>query len=181
MSRVEVPHALQDRVAAKLRTGCDILNKHFSVAYPVPRVDYNVDSMAAGYATESEWLIEFNGRLLIENADQFIDEIPYHELAHLYADRVLIAAQPAQLHRRVHCGDWRRAMSALGADPHIYHSFDVSRYRRQPHVYTCESCWTTHNMSHYKHKRLQENKLAYKCTICDGDSKILLYDSKKQG
>jgi SprT protein len=173
--RVEVPQGLQDSVVEKLQWGRRELNQHFSVDLPLPRVEYSVDSMAAGYAVESEWLIELNGRLLVENTAAFIDEIPLHELAHLYADRVLISKQPPQPRRKVHCDDWQYVMGVLGQAPRVYHTFDVSRYRKEYHTYICENCWTICNLGHIKHKRLQRDGAAYKCTSCPDKLGPLLY------
>ena len=121
MKSTRLPIALQQAVMRCMREKLQLANQKLDTTYPEPEINYQQRGTSAGTAYLQYWQIRLNPVLLIENQQQFIDEVVPHELAHLLVYRRFgRAAAP-------HGKEWRWMMeSILGVPPRRTHPFTVT-------------------------------------------------------
>ena len=96
-------------------------------------------------------------------ADNLAVTVP-HEVAHYVTDCVF-----GLRHIRPHGREWRRLMQAFGADPQVTCRYDltgipVRNYRRFGYRCGCR----THELTAYRHNRVQRRQATYLCRQCGG-------------
>jgi SprT protein len=176
MERVEVPDELKKRINEKIAEGLAICFREYGKRFPFPTIHYSVYNSAAGYADSDTWEIFLNPVLLINNIDQYIDEIPLHELGHLIADKIFPLRPYKGKKRRIHGKRWIAVMDALGCKYDSTHSFDVSMFTKSPHVYQCIKCGREHHFGTVRHTRMQKNRAYYRCSEgCSNERPNLKY------
>lgn len=78
-----IPIAQQQAVMQCLRNALAQANAQLKTQYPEPKISYQQRGTTAGTAWLQDWEIRLNPVLLLENGQEFIDEVVPHELAHL--------------------------------------------------------------------------------------------------
>lgn len=172
--RVKVPADIQKRVADKLAEGLVIASRHYNQSFSMPHVSYKLRGMVAGYAKASQWSINLNAQLLIENVDDFIDRTVPHELAHLICDRVypqslgITFTRSGRIRRQKresHGYNWQSVMRVLGCDDITRcHTYDVTNSKVQKKngkqfQYRCTKpgCGVSFPVGPKRHRRLQQD------------------------
>ena len=140
-----VPADVQQRVEGRLRECIAIAEKTYNQKFEMPKVSYNVRGGTAGYAHLSDWAVDFNAILLMENLDTFIHRTVAHEMAHLVDSQLHPGNHyvGAYQRRSLHGASWKRIMLTFGVEPSRCHSYDTTNSR-------------------IKRKR----QFQYKCTVC---------------
>ncbi|MCE0494135.1 SprT family zinc-dependent metalloprotease [Vibrio salinus] len=133
-------------------------NRHFSVSYPLPEINFRLRGKSAGKAYLQKNEIRLNKRLFSDNYQAFIDEVIPHELAHLVAFQYFGKVKP-------HGKEWKYIMSEVfGSPARATHQFDVSAVAGKQFTYQCHC--STHLLSIRRHNNVQRGKAEYRCRRC---------------
>lgn len=160
--KIRVPVALIRKVEHKITKGLRAAQKAYGVKFPRPKIEYNVDSTVAGWASFDDWTIWLNPTLLYYSPDKFIEEIPLHELGHLLAD----ALETPRIKRQKqgdHGPHWQSVVETIGGVALPHHDFDVTMFMKSPFVYKCEECGMEYHFGTRRHHGAQRGTV-YMCT-----------------
>ncbi|QIQ22402.1 SprT family zinc-dependent metalloprotease [Zophobihabitans entericus] len=158
MSRIHVPIRLQQQTLLSLRTHLAVANEKLNTDYPEPKVVYRKKGTIAGSAHLTDWLIQINSILLIENEQTFIDEVIPHELAHLLTFKHFGKVPP-------HGKEWKWMMNdILQINPQRTHNFSVRSVQKNTYEYRCPC--QIHLLSTKRHNKILQTHIKYVCKNC---------------
>jgi SprT protein len=145
-----VMRCLRDKLAqANLKLGRD---------YPEPKLVYHQRGTSAGTAWLDTYEIRLNPVLLLENEQEFIDEVVPHELAHLLVWKTFGRVSP-------HGKEWKWMMeSVLGVPARRTHRFELGSIRTNTFPYRCKC--QQHQLTVRRHNRVVRGEAVYRCTQC---------------
>ena len=137
---------------------------------PIP-IFFDLRGSSAGMyqRTGSRRKIRFNPWLFAKYYQHSIEQTVPHEVAHYITDYLW-----DRKNLRPHGREWKSVMLALGAQPKVTASYDltgipVKKYQR--FAYSC-SC-KIHQLTIIRHRRLKSGKADYRCRSCRGELKAL--------
>lgn len=157
-SKIRLPIQLQQSVMSCLRENLQLANQRLNSQYLEPTIVYRKKGTIAGTAHLTEWMIQLNSLLLLENGQPFIEEVVPHELAHLLVFQHFGKVKP-------HGKEWQWMMKEiLGKAPQRTHHFSVKNSQKITYNYKC-AC-QIHQLSTIRHNRIKNNKLNYICKKC---------------
>lgn len=141
-------------VEAKLRASIKLAEEKYGQEFAYPVVLYTKRGTTAGTAHTTNWEVNFNAVLLMENTADFLARTVPHEMAHLidyqlhpenFESRLTVtrSGRYKRSKRSVHGPTWQNIMRAIGADPSRCHSYDVSNAKVKKrtgakHVWKCK-------------------------------------------
>ncbi|HBO21708.1 MAG TPA: SprT family zinc-dependent metalloprotease [Providencia sp.] len=161
MKTIRVPIFLQQRVMQTLRAKIALAEQKLEQKFPEPIVNYKQRGTTAGSAYLKEWEIRINPILLIENPDNFIDEVVPHELAHLLVYRVY-----GRKGILPHGNEWKWMMqNVLEVSPSRTHNFSVSTVKSKTFTYHC-ACPSNHELTIRRHNKVVRGENQYLCKKC---------------
>lgn len=161
MKSIRVPIFLQQQVMRVLREKLALAEQKLEQTFPEPVVNYKQRGTTAGSAYLKEWEIRINPTLLIENAENFVDEVVPHELAHLLVYRVFGRNGIAP-----HGKEWKWMMQhVLKVDARRTHNFAVSSVKSKTFAYYC-ACPKTHELTIRRHNKVVRGENQYLCRQC---------------
>lgn len=129
--------------------------------FPEPTVNYKQRGTTTGSAYLKEWEIRLNAVLLLENGDNFIDEVIPHELAHLLVYRVYGRRDIAP-----HGAEWKWIMEhVLKVPASRTHCFEVTSVKSRTFHYHC-ACAVTHELTVRRHNKVVRGESQYLCRKC---------------
>lgn len=141
-----------------LRDKLHLAHQHFTARFPEPKIIYQQRGTSAGTAWLHAWEIRLNPVLLIENQQQFIDEVVPHELAHLLVFHQFGRVPP-------HGKEWRWVMeSVLQVSARRTHQFEISSVQSKTFPYRC-AC-QQHHLTVRRHNRVLRGESEYRCRQC---------------
>lgn len=160
---VEVPPEVKQEVTQRVLWALVRAGKAYDKTFEVPTIVYDKQGKVAGTARFSEWKININSILLMENKEDMIEHTVPHEVAHLVAYKLFGTRIQS------HGLEWQRVMGVLGLPADRCHQYDTtnSRVRTKPTVlYHC-SCGKEFKLGLVRHRRHQAsgNKTFY-CKLC---------------
>lgn len=151
-------HHLNIQIARRLRACLDLAERHFNRTFPIPSVNFNLRGMKAGVAYLQQNEIRLNRTLLLENNEDFLQQVVPHELAHLIVYQQHGRVQP-------HGKEWRFVMQQLfRLPPDACHQFDIQSVQGKTVAYRCDC--QTHQLSLRRHQNIVKNKVRYHCRLC---------------
>lgn len=154
MKSPRLPIALQQAVMHCLRDKLARANQRLDSQYPEPHVVYQ----QRGTVWLALYEIRLNSVLLLENQQDFVDEVVPHELAHLLVWKYFGRVAP-------HGKEWKWMMeSVLGVPAHRTHRFNVDSVRSGTFPYYC-SC-QPHQLTIRRRNRVLRGEAEYRCTRC---------------
>lgn len=158
MTTLRLPIATQQAVMRCLRHYLALANRHLETEYSEPKVTYRQRGTTAGTAHLTHWEIRLNAVLLVENGQQFIDDVVPHELAHLLVYRQFGRVSP-------HGNEWQWMMEkVLGVSATRTHCFDVMSVQGKTFTYIC-NC-QTHQLTIRRHNKILRKESEYRCKHC---------------
>jgi len=137
---------------------------------PIPILfDLRGTSSGMYQRTGKQRKIRFNPWLFAKYFQQCIEQTVPHEVAHYIADSVW-----AKKRIRPHGREWKSVMLALGAQPKVTASYDltgvpVKKYQRFAYSCGCK----IHQLTLIRHRRLEAGKTDYRCRSCQGQLKLV--------
>ncbi|OAT34803.1 SprT family protein [Proteus myxofaciens ATCC 19692] len=159
MKTVRVPIALVQSIMRTLREKLQQANIYLNTNYPEPTLLYNQRGTIAGSAYYANWEIRINPTLLIENKQNFIDEVIPHELAHLLVNKHFGRVAP-------HGKEWKWMMeTVLQVSAKRTHHFDISNVCAKTFSYAC-LCEEIHQLTIRRHNKIQRGETQYRCRHC---------------
>lgn len=195
---MKVTAQIKQRVEAKLRQGIATIEQHYKRKLEMPAIRYNLRGATAGRASYTEWYIQLNPVLLMENLEDFIARTVPHELAHLATDRIYPEAHNRgdndeaagifrmmslrgrrfrRPKREIHGTRWQEIMRVLGVKDitrcHQYDTTNVSQ-RKARHEYKCAGCGTIVTCGPKVHKQLQLKPDSRWHKSCRGERLVLV-------
>ncbi|SUB81403.1 SprT-like family [Pragia fontium] len=158
MTTLRIPIASQQAVMRCLRHYLALANAHLDSQYPEPKITYRQRGTSAGTAHLTLWEIRLNTILLVENGQQFIDEVIPHELAHLLVYRQFGRVSP-------HGSEWQWMMEkVLGVPASRTHNFNVRSVQGNTFPYSC--LCQTHLLTVRRHNKILRKESEYRCKKC---------------
>ena len=142
-----------EKVIRRISEVYAIAERAYGRSFAFPRITFNVRGKAAGRAYFYQNRIALNLQMLLENGQNFIDDTPGHEAAHLISFNVY------GIHTKPHGREWQSVMRVIGQAPNCTHSF-----KTQGFVYFC-SC-REHNLSTRMHNSIQQQLQTRICRHC---------------
>lgn len=128
----------------------------YGVPFTFPIVSFRLKGRRAGYVVVILNKLALNNALLHDHGEDFINDTPGHEAAHLIAYAVYgYNIEP-------HGQEWKKVMiKVCGQEPTRCHLLEV----KTNHEYFC-SCDKTIYVSTTKHNRILRGQGRYSCNIC---------------
>lgn len=161
MKTIRVPLFLQQQVMRTLREKLALAEHKLEQSFSEPTVNYKQRGTTAGSAYLKEWEIRLNPSLLIENTEQFIDEVVPHELAHLLVFHVFGRKGIAP-----HGKEWKWMMQhVLEVTAKRTHNFAVTTVKSKTFRYRC-ACEMTHELTIRRHNKVLRGENQYLCRKC---------------
>lgn len=150
--KMQVADAVQ-KTTERIGTVYEIASKTYGRNFAFPQITFNVRGRAAGRAYYYQNRIALNMKMLLDNGQDFVDDTPGHEAAHLIAFRLY----GRQI--RPHGREWASVMRTIGQKPERTHDFEISGFS-----YFC-SC-RTHILSTRMHNSIQRDLKSRICVHC---------------
>lgn len=142
----------------------EIAEKNLPRNFTRPQVSFNQRGKIAGSARLQSNQIRLNPVLLVDNTQQFLDEVIPHEICHLLVFQLYGRVKP-------HGAQWQTLMKELyGLTPKTRHTMDVSKVQGKTFLYQC-GCGTT-ELSVRRHNKVTRGQQRYGCKKC---GEILVY------
>lgn len=168
MTTDELKKACLERIDTVYRQCEAMYNKKFTR----PAVSFKLVGRVAGRAFYYRNRISLNLQLLIENGEDFVNDTPGHEAAHLIA----FALHGGDI--RPHGSEWREIMLDIGQNPNRCHNFKTTPARiHKKHVYFCVC--KKHEVSTTLHNRMLRGR-RYICKKCGAYLKWEKYEKAKE-
>lgn len=129
-------------------------------AFPRPQVSLKLRGRSAGIAEGHLNRLRFNQQLLLENQQDFIQQVVPHEVAHL------VAWQLFGRRIRPHGPEWRRIMEEVfKQQARRTHTFEVRQAAGQCFVYHCGCVGHEHHLTIRRHNKIGRGQ-GYLCRLC---------------
>ena len=77
------------QILRRIQYGLQVTEEYFKQVFIPPQIHYELKGVKAGVAYLQRNTINFNRTLLLENSEEFIQQVVLHELAHIVARRNL--------------------------------------------------------------------------------------------
>lgn len=158
---------LQANVIAATREWIQLARDLYQHPFADIPVLFNLRGLSAGmYSVKGrERLIRYNPHHFAKYFQLNLTETVPHEVAHYIAD-ILYGLNRI----RPHGEEWQAIMRRFGVEPKVSCDYDMTGIpvrQTRTHTYYC-TC-NTHQLSSYRHKRIQQGKARYYCLSCKGE------------
>lgn len=168
MLTLEQKSAVYERVDHFVKMG----NEKLGTDLEGPHVRFDKRGTCGGTACYSLNELNFNAGLMIDNWDEYMNQVIPHEVAHLLKAHVYGEHRKGKLHSP-HGVYWQRIMVMLGVNPDRTHNMDVSKVAYAPrpktkHVYMCPCCDKEFVISQVRHNKMLRGRADYQ--HCRGTS-----------
>lgn len=144
-----------------------------------PHVRFDKRGTCGGTADTSINELNFNAPLMLDNWDEYLNQVIPHEVAHLVKGAVYGTERKGEL-MRSHGTYWKRIMRTFGIEPDRTHKMDTSsvatKSPKRKHMYQCECCGKELVMSSVRHNKMLRGRANYRHTPC-GDAGTLVHTS----
>jgi len=149
--------ALKARAIKKVEWCLEKVKTELQVSLHMPEVTFDLRGRTAGYAYWVRNKIHLNGYLLAKYADEFIEEVVTHEMAHLVAYNLTPRKKI-----KPHGNEWKQVMLFFGREPNRCHSFKTKPARRTQQFLVACAC-STYTFGPTRVKRMKSGSV-YRCT-----------------
>ena len=155
MLTLEQKSEIYIRVDHFISIACDAYNRELEG----PHVRFDKRGTTGGTANCSLNELNFNAGLMVDNWDEYLNQIIPHEVAHLVKGAVYGTERKGEL-MRSHGTYWQRIMCQFGIEPDRSHSMDISKVQqpKRKFVYECECCSVEFVLSSVKHNRIERSR-----------------------
>lgn len=168
MSVILIPNDLINQLEDSLSHYLKKAELAFECSFPTPELSFKVRGKTAGKAYLQQWQIRLNPTLLMENQQDFIEQVIPHELAHLITYHQFGRVRP-------HGKQWQYVMMHIfNCSPDTYHAFDVSSVQGETFTYQCQC--QSHELSIRRHNKIQRQGTHYHCKRCGEQLTLKLKD-----
>ena len=151
-----------------------IANEEYHRELEGPHVRFDKRGSCGGTADSNLNELNFNAKLMLENWDEYINQIIPHEVAHLVKNAVYGTSRKGAM-MRSHGGYWAYIMRVFGVNPDRTHDMDVGNVAqpKRKFLYECPCCKTEFILSSVKHNKLVRGTKRYSHNTC-GETIVLV-------
>lgn len=155
----------------------DMGNAHFGTDCNVPHTRFDKRGTCGGTANYSKMELNFNAGLMVDNWDEYMNQIIPHEVAHIIKTHIYGYGKGVNSAHGLH---WKRVMRALGVEPDRTHNMDVSKVKQhksplKKYIYVCTcGCEKEVVLSAVRHNRMVRGTHGYSL---HGRNKLVLKES----
>lgn len=156
---------LQKQTIEKTNYFLNLAEKLYNVAIPQCEILFNLRGASAGvahfYYDDKCHKIRYNKVLLVQEGNDFLENVIPHEVAHIVAQHVF-GRRGTNI---AHGPSWKRVMRDFGANPERCHEYDTSacKIKRKTFAFKCEC--STHAVSSVVAKNIANGR-NYTCNSC---------------
>lgn len=161
----QVPGHIKDRINEVVVKCIVTAQDHFHRFYDIPSVDFDCRGRKAGYARGDQY-ISLNPILLMENVEEYINQVIPHELAHCIDSANGDNQRPAwhmrngrRIKRSIHGPTWKHIMRLFGLQPDRCHGMDTTNAAvrvKEKFEYQCITCKSVYKIGGVRHRKQQE-------------------------
>jgi SprT protein len=186
----QVPAHLKARLEQKVLECVLKASKHFGRNYTTPYIRYDVRGRVGGYAHGTEF-INLNPILLMENVEEYVNQVVPHEIAHCIDTANgdnrrtggIVFTRSGKMRRSkrsIHGPSWRAIMHVFGCDADRTHNMDTSNAQvktKTKYEYKCRACNKAIFVSSVRHNKQQRSLMLYGrgeywCAKCGPDGQL---------
>ncbi len=173
---MQVPQQVKDRALQIVTTCVAKAEAHFKRTYEPIQIYFDCRGRRGGFARGSRE-VHFNPVLLMENLDEYYNQVIPHEVAHCIdsangRDTITQSAwyvmSGVRKKREVHGDNWKRIMRLFGCKPDRCHQMDTANAAvriKAKFEYKCKNCDKSYFVSSVLHNRMRAGSQRY-CTKC---------------
>lgn len=133
-------------------------NQYFNRSFPIPVLSFKLRGQNAGTAHLQTWSIRLNPVLMLDNQDEFKQQVLPHEIAHLITFAVFGRVRP-------HGQEWQSVMQRVfHLRAERTHKMDVSKVTGPRFSYHCQC--QSYELSLQRHRKVIQGKARYYCKKC---------------
>ena len=150
-----------------------IASDAYNIELEGPHVRFDKRGTTGGTANCSLNELNFNAGLMLDNWDEYLNQIIPHEVAHLVKGAVYGTERKGEL-MRSHGTYWQRIMRQFGIEPDRSHNMDISKVQqpKRKFVYECKCCSIEFVLSSVKHNRIVRGHSNF--THCGGETIVFV-------
>jgi len=132
-----------------------------------PYVKFDKRGTCGGTAWYAQMELNFNAGLMVDNWDEYMNQVIPHEVAHLLKEHIY-GRGPGR--NSAHGYYWKKVMQAIGVNPDRTHAMDVSKVAmpKAKHIYVCEGCGQEIVLSSVRHNKMLRGRANYSHNKCKG-------------
>ncbi len=162
------------KVYNKVKHFVDMGNKDFYTDLEMPTILFKKRGTVGGTACYSRMELNLNAGLMLDNWDEYMNQVIPHEVAHLLKEHMYGRGKSRCKKTSAHGSEWKRVMRALGVSPDRTHNMDVSKVAipKSKYIYNCDKCGSEVIAGPKIHKKIQLFGSNYGHRGCS-DSKII--------
>ena len=121
------------------------------------QVSFYDSGVKAGLAYSHIFRVEFNRKLLENNLEEFLEQVSWHEVAHIIANRFY----------KQDCGHgilWQAVMISMGKSPERCHQMDISETSNHRFMWKCQKCGARYFVGKNLHNKMLKNpRICHHC------------------
>jgi len=135
-----------------------VANEEYGHSMEGPYVRFDKRGTCGGTANSQLMELNFNAGLMLENWDEYMNQVIPHEVAHLVKARVFGSNRKGRM-MSSHGGYWKQVMRAFGLEPDRCHSMDTSKFKQfkspvRKFIYECPCCQQEVILTAVRHNRM---------------------------
>lgn len=155
----------QGRVLQRVEYFVNLANEIYNSDLQMPCVRFDKRGTCGGTANYSSMELNFNAGLMLDNWDEYMNQVIPHEVAHLVKSHVYGTDRKGRLHS-AHGYYWQSIMREFGCDPDRCHSMDVSKVKqvsrpKTKYVYACPCCGKEIIITSVRHNKIVRRGAQY--------------------
>lgn len=152
----------------------DLANAEYGHNMSSPHIRFDKRGTCGGTADSNLMELNFNAGLMLDNWDEYMNQVVPHEVAHLVKAHVFGSNRKGRM-MSSHGGYWKQVMRVFGIEPDRCHSMDTSKFKQfkspvKKFMYVCEGCQKEIVLTAVRHNRLVRGTHNYQ--HCRGSSLI---------
>jgi len=150
--------AVYERVDHFMNIANDEYHHNISGAH----VRFDKRGTCGGTADHEMMELNFNASLMLDNWDEYMNQIIPHEVAHLVKAAVFGTSRKGSM-MSSHGGYWRQVMRVFGINPDRCHAMDTTKVAmpKAKHIYICDKCQKELVISSVRHNKMVRGTKKY--------------------
>lgn len=177
---MQLTYEQKGQVLARVEHFVNLANEIYNTDLSMPCVRFDKRGRVGATACYGRPELNFNVGLMIDNWDEYMNQVVPHEVAHLVKDHVYGTESKGRLHSP-HGLYWKQIMRSFGCEPDRCHSMDTSKVaqHKTKHVYKCSCCNTEVVVGPKIHKKISGGYSGYGHRGCRGSRLIFSHTAGK--
>ena len=169
----------QTETTARVEHFIEMGNTIFNINMRMPNIIYKKRGTCGATAWYSRLELNFNAGLMVDNWDEYMNQVVPHEVAHLIKEHIYGRGKGSL---SAHGAQWKHVMVKLGVSPDRTHTMDTSKVARKmaKFQYKCNKCGTEIPVGAQVHKKISLFGSIYGHKKCKGSKLVPLSSAVQQ-